>query len=237
MTPLSVDLAGAKLLGGAPAPLFALSFDHHRVNTLECERLCLMSDRIATGEMIFLLAEELGVELSKDIADSLYTAICSDSGGFRYALTSAETHRIAARLHESGADFEYICRRLFECKSAAQVKLIKLAYNKLAFMRGGKCAYVAITAGEAEECGAKSEDFDCVNSIPREVDGVLVSAVVRAHKGGSKISLRSSGDVDVAAIAQKYGGGGHYHAAGISLDCEVPQAEETVKKIFGETEL
>ncbi|MBP5156005.1 MAG: DHH family phosphoesterase [Clostridia bacterium] len=235
--PLSVDVAGPQLLGDIEVPLFAISFDHHLVNTLECERLCADSGKIAAGEIIFALAEELGAEITKDIADSLYTAICSDSGGFRYSLTSAETHRIAAVLHEAGADFVTINRRLFESKSKAQFELCKLAYNKLRTLRGGKCAYVAITKEEMDECGAVDDDFDCVNAVPREIEGVGVSAVLRPRGCGCKVSLRSSADVDVSAIAKRFGGGGHFHAAGFSLDSGVEDSETVIRKIFEEAEL
>jgi phosphoesterase RecJ-like protein len=235
--PLSVDVAGPNLLGDIKVPVFALSFDHHLINTLECERLCLDSGKIAAGELIYELAAELGAKITKDIADSLYTAICSDSGGFRYELTSAQTHRIAAELHEAGADHAVICRRLFECKSRAQYELLRLAYNKLRLTRGGKCAYVVVTKEEKDACGAGDGDFDCVNSVPRELDGVEISAVLRARGNGFKVSLRSSGDTDVSAIAKRYGGGGHYHAAGFTLECGAEEAEAEIRKIFEEAEL
>ena len=235
--PLSVDVAGPQLLGDIKAPLFAICFDHHLVNTLECEKACIDSGKIAAGELVYELAAELGAEITKEIADSLYTAICSDSGGFRYSLTTAETHRIAAKLHEAGADFVLINRRLFECKTRAQFELSKLAYNKLRVMRGGKCAYVAITKAEMDACGATDFDFDCINAIPREIDGVCVSAVLRARGNGCKVSLRSSSETDVSEIAKRYGGGGHFHAAGFNLNAGVDEAEAEIRKIFEEAEL
>ena len=235
--PVSVDVAGPKMLGEIEIPRFALSIDHHLVNTIECDRLCLMPERIAAGEIIFLLADALGVEITKEIADSLYTAICSDSGGFRYSLTTAETHRMAARLHEAGADFVLINRRIFECRSEAQFRLTKLAYNKLRTMRGGKCAYVAITQKEIDSCGASDSDFDCVHAVPRELDGVCVSAVIRARGSGCKVSLRSSSETDVSEIAKRYGGGGHFHAAGFSTETSVEETETEIRKIFEEAEL
>ena len=235
--PLSVDLAGPKLLGKAEAPRFALSFDHHLINTLECDRLCLMNRLCSCGEMIFLLADEMSYEPDADCAAALYTAICSDSGGFRYSLTSAQTHRMAARLHEKGIDFAYINRRLFESKTRAQTELIKFAYNNLRFVKDGKFAYVAITVDDLKKCGADDSDVDCVNDIPRSVDGVLASAVIRERGDGVKVSLRSSDSVDVAAIASRFGGGGHYHAAGLSLDCKAEEAAKIIERIFSEIEV
>ena len=234
LIPVSVDIAGPKMLGNAEIPLFALSIDHHKVNTIECERLCLLSDRIAAGEIVFMLADELGVALDRQLALYLYTAICSDSGGFKYDLTTAETMRYAARALETGIDFAMINRRLFESLTASQVALIRCAYNKLQLLCGGKYAIVVITKEEADECGVSDADFDCIYSVPREIEGVLASAVIRPKNGGAKVSFRSNADIDVAELAQRYGGGGHFHAAGLSLESGVEEAEALVKKIFSE---
>ncbi len=233
-TPISVDVASPKMIPAITLPEFELSLDHHKVNTIPCKRLCNMSDFIATGELIFLLMKELGVFMTKEIALCLYAAICSDSGGFRYDATTPQTHRIAAELLEKEIDHAYVCRRLFESKTKEQMALEALAYSKLKVICKGKFAYVAITKEEFLATGAEESDYDSINNIPRQIDGVSVSAMIRSKNGLTKISLRSNDNVDVAEIAQQFGGGGHYHAAGFSLDCDVNEAEETVQRIFGE---
>lgn len=236
-TLISVDVAGPQVLGGAKNKSFALSVDHHKVNTVDCERLLVMSDRIACGEIIYLLLQEMGIELDYDIATALYTAISSDSGGFRYDATKPETHIIAAKCLEEGIDFADINRRLFESKTLSQVALTKVAYKNLELLRGGRFAIVAITPEEVAECGASETDFDCINSIPREIAGVLASAVIRQKAGGIKVSMRSNADIDVAELAKQFGGGGHYHAAGFSYNGSFEQALDIVRKLFSEIEL
>ncbi len=236
-TLISVDVAGPKMLGRAKNSFFALSVDHHKVNTVECERLLVMSDRIACGEIIFKLLDELNIELDYDIATALYAAISSDSGGFRYEATKPETHVMAARCLEAGIDFADINRRLFESKSLSQVALTKTAYKNLELLRGGKFAIVAIRPEEVKECGATETDFDCINSIPREIGGVLASAVIRQKADGIKVSLRSNADIDVAEIAKAFEGGGHYHAAGFTHGGSFDEALKTVRKIFSEIEI
>ncbi len=236
-TLISVDVAGPKMLGRAKNSFFALSVDHHKVNTVECERLLVMSDRIACGEIIFKLLDELNIELDYDIATALYAAISSDSGGFRYEATKPETHIMAARCLEAGIDFADINRRLFESKSLSQVALTKTAYKNLELLRGGKFAIVAIRPEEVKDCGATETDFDCINSIPREIAGVLASAVIRQKADGIKVSLRSNADIDVAEIAKAFEGGGHYHAAGFTHAGSFDEALETVRKIFSEIEI
>ena len=232
LTPVSVDVASPKLLGNAKNTFFELSIDHHKVNTVDCERLLCMDDRIACGEIIYMISAELGVEMTKDIAVSIYTAISSDSGGFRYEATKAETYIIAARCIETGIDFADINRRLFESKTPEQVALIKTAYKNLELLRDGDFAVVGLDPEEVEKCGADENDFDCINPIPREIAGVRASAVIRKKGGIIKVSLRSNDDTDVSEMASRFGGGGHIHAAGFSLDCDFETALETVRKLF-----
>lgn len=236
LTPISVDVASNKLLGRAQNLHFALSIDHHKVNTVECDRLLCFPDRIACGEIIYMLGEELGVALTKDIAISLYTAISSDSGGFRYEATKPETYVIAAKCLETGIDFAEINRRLFESKTKEQVALIRTAYKNLELLRDGSFAIVALRPEEVEECGACENDFDCINPIPREIAGVRASAVIRKKGDIIKVSLRSNDDTDVSEMAAKFGGGGHIHAAGFSLDASFDDALMTVRKLFSEYE-
>ena len=236
-TMISVDVAGPRMLGNAKNTSFSLSIDHHKVNSIDCERLLVMSDRIACGEIIFLLMDELAIDIDKDIAIALYGAISSDSGGFRYDATKPETHIMAARCLETGIDFAEINRMLFECKTKEQVNLIKAAYRNLELIRDGKFALVAIRPEEVEKCGASEMDFDCINSIPREIGGVLASAVIRQKADGVKVSMRSNADIDVAEIAKTFGGGGHFHAAGFTHVGSFDEAVDIVRKCFTEIEI
>ncbi len=234
LTRISVDVAGPRMLGSAENKTFSLSIDHHKVNSVDCERLLVMEDRIACGEIIFLLMDELSVELDADIATALYTAICSDSGGFRYEATKSETYRMAARAIDAGADFASINRALFESKSRSQLALTKSAYKNLEMLGNGRFALVAIRPEEVAECGAAESDFDCINSIPREIAGVEASVVIRQKSDGVKVSMRSNTDIDVAEIAKQNGGGGHYHAAGFTYGGDFDGALEIVRNIFSE---
>ena len=236
LIPISVDVASTKLLGNAKNTRFELSIDHHKVNTVDCERLLCMADRIACGEIIYMIATELEAKLTKDVALCIYTAISSDSGGFRYEATKPETHIIAAKCIETGIDFADVNRRLFESKTVEQVALIRTAYKNLELLRNGSFAIVALRPEEVEKCGADENDFDCINPIPREIAGVRASAVIRKKGDIIKVSLRSNDDTDVAEMAANFGGGGHIHAAGFSLNCDFDTALETVRKLFSEYE-
>ncbi len=217
-TAVSVDVASAAVLGKlgsfCETNAFELSIDHHRGNSLPCKRLLAKDNYIANGEIIYELAHELGVELDKEMATALYTAICSDSGGFKYANTRAETYEYAAELIRKGADFVIINKLLFEQKTLTQISLERAAYNNLSFYMNGKVAIVSIDEKTAEALGVSDSDYDVLNQIPRQICGVEFSAVLRPRDGATKVSLRSNDYFDVSEFAKLYGGGGHIHAAG-----------------------
>lgn len=233
-TAISVDVAGPKMLTGISIPRFELSIDHHRINSIDCSLLCDMRSFAATGEIICSIARELGVRLTKELALPLYAAICSDSGGFRYDATRPETLITAAELIATGIDFAYICRRLFECKTIGQIELEKIAYEKLVICRNGKFAYISITPEEFMRSGATDSDFESLNAIPRQIENVLASAMIREKNGVIKVSMRSNAAIDVSAIALSHGGGGHYHAAGFSMHGSISDAISEIERIFAE---
>ena len=229
-TLVSVDVASPKMLSLPEAGYtFALSIDHHKVNTIGCERLYLRDDYIAAGEIIFELLRGLGVELSAELALPLYTAICSDSGGFRYQATRPETMHYAAELMATGIDFSRVCRLLFESKTPSQIAAEKLGYQKLELHFGGRFAMVAVTEEELRCAGSAEEDTEVLNDIPRRIAGVQMSAVIKPKGNLVKCSFRSGEDIDVAALSQTQNGGGHFHAAGFSKEnATVAQVRELV---------
>lgn len=231
-TAVSVDVASATVLGrfSDKCGEFELSIDHHRVNTLPCKRLLVKPDYISNGEIIYELAVYMGIRLDYYIAEALYTAVCSDSGGFRYSNTRPETYEYAAEFLRMGIDFAEINRKLFEQKGASQIALEREAYNSLSVHYGGMLAIVAIDAEAALSCGATDSDFDSVNQIPRQLKGVEVSAVIRPKNGEAKVSLRSNTYYDVSAFAKNHGGGGHVHAAGYQFNGSVKDAAESLIK-------
>jgi len=233
-TAVSVDVASKAVLGDfgefCEKRPFDLSIDHHRVNTLPCHRLLVRDNYIANGEIIYELGLEMGADIDMDTASALYTAICSDSGGFRYANTRAETYEYAAALIRKGVDFAEINRKLFEQKSKNQIQLEREAYNALTLHYDGKLAIVAMDKETVNRLNVSDNDFDSVNQIPRQISGVEVSAVIRPKGDESKVSLRSNRYYDVAELAKKQGGGGHIHAAGYRYNGTPKEAAEALIK-------
>lgn len=217
-TLLSVDVASPKMLSlPESAFTFALSIDHHEVNTIGCERLYLCDSYPAAGEIVYELLHALGIAITAETALPLYAAISSDSGGFRYQATRPETMRAAAELIATGIDFARINRLLFENKTPSQIAVEKLGYEKLELHFGGRFALVAVTDEELAKANATEGDTECLNQIPRQIAGVELSAVIKPKGEFIKCSLRSNEEINVAALAQTWNGGGHFHAAGFSV--------------------
>lgn len=227
-TLVSVDIASAPMLRGMSADLldsivFDLSIDHHKINTIACKQRLIFDTYPATGEIIALLGDAMGIALDKAIAYQLYAAISSDSGCFKYSSTRPETHTIAAKLIKTGIDFSKINRLIFENKSRNQIALEQLAYNSLEFYYGGKVCVVCLDNLPTDV--SVDSDIDCVNQIPRQIAGVEVSIVIRRKADEIKASIRSNDYYDVAALASSFGGGGHLHAAGCRFRTSIEDAK------------
>ena len=217
-TLVSVDVASARMLSEPEASFtFALSIDHHEISTLPCERKYLEDQFPAAGEMVYVLLKELGISFDVEIATALYAAISSDSGGFRYASTRPDTLRHAAELMETGIDFAKINRLLFETKQPAEVAIERLGYEKLELHFDGRFALVAVTQEDLSATSASDQDCEALKHLPRQIAGVQASAVIRPKGTEIRCSLRSNEEINVAALAAEFGGGGHFHASGFSV--------------------
>lgn len=231
-TKISVDVATPAMLGSMQEtlPPFDLSIDHHKVNTIPCERLLLRDDFISNAEIIAELYDQLSVGIDKEAAECLYAGISSDSGGFRYSNTRPQTMRLAARLMETGIDFAAINRILFDRITPPALALTKAAYSSIELFYGGKLAVVTISKEVYEESGANDADLDEIKGIPRRIAGVEVAALIRPKGEKAQISLRSNEYFDVAAFCREMGGGGHVRAAAFRVDGAPEQAKGMLVK-------
>ncbi len=229
---VSVDVATPAMLGGIQENfgVFDLSIDHHKVNTIPCERLLQKDYFISNAEIIADLYDQLSVGIDKEAAVCLYAGISSDSGGFRYSNTRPQTMRLAARLMETGIDFAAINRQLFDKITPPVLALMKAAYGSVELYYGGKLAIVTISKKEYEDSGASDTDLDEIKSIPRRIDGVEVAAMIRPKEGMAQVSLRSNEYFDVAAFCREMGGGGHMRAAAFRTKGTPEQARDMLIK-------
>ena len=227
---VAVDIADEKLFG---EPLYTgyrgrvdLCIDHHLSNTRYAEALFLR-ECAATCELVYEVLAASHAEITKEIADCLYTGLSTDTGCFRYSNTTPHTYRLAADLLEAGADAAEINRVMFETKTRTYLKLEELVLNNLQMYFDGKCAVVTVTKEMFRQSGSNESECDGIASLSRRIEGVTVGVTLREREDGTfKVSLRTYAPVDAAKICGKMGGGGHARAAGCELSTEHFEAEK-----------
>lgn len=232
------DRAGADLsvseYGVLPVPgweeVLTVNTDHHISNPGFARINWVEPRRAATGELIGMLAEELGVELSGELGKALYLALVSDTGNFSYGNTSAECLGMAARIVAAGLDVASFTAVYENNWTLQRMHLWGRLMSEIVLHSGGAVAASVVPLRYLEEAGLKKEDLEGFASWLRRLAGVRVALFVREDgPGRSKVSLRSMGDVDVQEVASLFGGGGHAAAAGAELSLP---AEEAAKEIL-----
>jgi phosphoesterase RecJ-like protein len=204
--------------------------DHHvSAGVLPPGPRYLDPDAAATGELIYELALANGWPVTQAAARGLYVAILTDTGGFRFSNTRARTLRVAADLLEKGVDAEMIYLEVYARAPEGRPRLFAEALQTLVVEPEYGLAWVTVPPGAIERLGVSSDDLDGVVEFPRSIEGVRMALLFREiSQGRVKVSLRSVGDVDVAAFAKPYGGGGHTKAAGLSLSGSLAEVQQTV---------
>ena len=185
----------------------------------------------ATGELVFELATGNGWPITQAAARALYVAILTDTGGFRFSNTRPNTLRVAADLLETGVDPEEIYLEVYARAPEGRPRLFAEALQTLVVEHEYGLAWVTVPPGAIERLGVSSDDLDGVVEFPRSIEGVRMALLFREiSQGRVKVSLRSVGNVDVAAFAKAYGGGGHTKAAGLSILGSMADVQATVLK-------
>ncbi|HSD94316.1 MAG TPA: bifunctional oligoribonuclease/PAP phosphatase NrnA [Syntrophales bacterium] len=204
---------------GEEAPRIAgieriVNIDHHISNDRYGHLTLTDPEASSTGEMIFRLIDGMGIELTRDMAVNLYTAILTDTGAFRYSNTGPKTFAVAGRLLEKGADPAWIAQMVYETFPAVKIRLLSRALSTLEFDWQGRIAAVTVSKKMLEDAGAQWEHTEGFVEYPRSIEGVQVAAFFsEISEGLYKVSLRSKGRFSVEEVARKFGGGGHINAA------------------------
>lgn len=208
--------------------IYTINIDHHPTNTEFCNYNYVSPDSSAVGEIIYMMLNIMQISLDLAISTCIYTAITTDTGGFRYSNTTNTTHLIVADLVKNGINVAEISSILFDQVSLEKVKLIGAALNTLELFENGQIAFLTITQKMLEETGAGYDDCDGIINWGRNIYGVKVAALFTQRKGEIKVGLRSNSDVDVSVIARSLNGGGHKKAAGCTLKGELDHIKETI---------
>lgn len=211
-----------------------LVIDHHRSNDGFGRDNLVMGHRAACAEIVCEVIEEMGIPLDRDIAEGIYVGASTDTGCFKFSNTTANTHLVAAKCLEVGVDGGEINRALFETKSRARYEIERMLFSTMQFFRDGKIAVALITREAQQKTGADSDDLDAIAGIPRQIEGVEVGlTLTELDNGKTKVSVRTTKEVDASAICTMVGGGGHLRAAGATLPCA---SDEAIRRMLDATE-
>ena len=230
-----LDISDVKRLGQLADSVRALRvpklvIDHHLASDEPAGTITLSdTTACATGELVFDLATTLGVEITEPIARALYTALLTDTGGFRFSNTSPRCHAIAGRLLAAGIDPEDMYRRIYASVSLARLQLLRDALETLRVDEASGVAWISVPAGALEQYGLQSEDLDGIVEHPRSITGTRLALFFRdLGHGKVKVSFRSTGDVDVNRFAKQFGGGGHAKASGALIAGSMDEVRDRV---------
>ncbi len=205
-----------------------LCIDHHISNSSYAQNLLLDENASATCEIMFDLLQELDVKINLQMANALYTGMCTDTGCFKYSNVTPKTFRTAAKLIEFGAEHAKINRIMFDTKSYARLKLESAVVSNMQSFFEDKCKLTYINLDTISSANAQEDDIDGLSSIPRQVEGTLVGVFLREKEDIYKVSVRTSGEVDASEICKRLSGGGHICAAG----CELPKDFNKAKNMI-----
>lgn len=211
-------------------PVDALVIDHHLPGD-EPPGKTMLSDTAAcaTAELVFDFARERGLTISTPIAKSLYTALVTDTGGFRFGNTSPRCLAVAAELLTAGVDPEQMYARIYGSVPLGRLHLLRDALDTLEVDMTHGMAWVKVVAGALERHGVSSEDLDGVVEHPRSIAGVRLAMLFRdLGHGKVKVSFRSLAGVNVNTLARTFGGGGHARASGALISGSLADVEAKV---------
>jgi len=195
-----------------------ICIDHH-LDREDFAHIYLIDEKAtATGEIIYNLLKFLDSgAITKPIAESLYAAIMTDTGSFRFPKTDVETHHIIADLLQHGADPTEIYQKIFEEGPVNKLKLLGRALTSLSVLHGGRVATMVLLRKDFSETLTTEEDTDNMVNHAMSIGGVRVGLIFVELENGVKVSFRSKGDIAINALAKDFGGNGHKNAAGARI--------------------
>ncbi len=205
----------------------SIVIDHHETERPFGDIKWIEPQSAATALMIFYIIRNLGIEITGEMAVNLYAAIAVDTGNFKYENTSPEVFSISSELVRAGARPSIIYRELFESWSDSRFNLFIKVMNTLHVEDG--IASIEVSQKMFEDTSTTPDDTENFVEFLRVMKNVNVSVLFRQiDEDHYKLSLRSTGDFNVAAVAKSFGGGGHKNAAG----CRIRERLSTAKKML-----
>jgi phosphoesterase RecJ-like protein len=198
---------------------FIVNIDHHSTTRSFGNVNWIDSTAAAVGEMIYNLCKALGLEVTKEIAECIYTALLTDTGSFHFSNTTERTLKIASELVKRGVEPARISQALYYSHPFSKIRLLGLALSTVERDETGQIAWINMSQDMMCEAGACDEDAEGIVNHALSVGEVQAVAFFKELATGVyRVSLRSKGRNNVAKVAELFGGGGHRNAAGCRVE-------------------
>jgi len=195
-----------------------LDIDHHLGNSHFGALNYVIPTEASTGTCVLRLLRALKVPITPDIATCILTTIMTDTGAFMHTNTTAAVLRMSAEMVELGADKPLITEEIFANKRFAATKLLGMALERAKLEDDGRYCWTYVDEEMLREANADGEDTEEIVQHLRAVDGVEAAALFKDYEGAVRVSLRSSGRINVQAAAAALKGGGHFMASGLTFE-------------------
>jgi phosphoesterase RecJ-like protein len=207
-----------------------INIDHHPSNPLYGDLFYVDPNAPATGQILFELMKSEGFPIDRDIAENLFVAISTDTGSFQYQNTTSRTFEIAAELVAAGVEVGRVSQQLYESYPRRRIELLRELLGTMRFEGKGRVASFSLSRATAAHLGVLPEDNEGLIDHIRAIRGVIVAVFFEElPEGKVRVSMRSKDEaVDVCAICQKFGGGGHTLAAGARVRGSLAEVEHRV---------
>lgn len=231
-TVVSVDMAARSLFPDNALPYLPrvdLAIDHHPSQEFFARETCLDAGRAACGELIYDIAGLLG-PVTREMAVPLYVAVSTDTGCFVYGNTTADTHRTAAALMETGIPAAELNKRHFRTKTLKRLRIESRIVEGMELFDGGETAVAAVDLAMVAQLGADERDLEDIASFVGQVEGVKNAITIRELRPGTcKLSLRTDPEVlNASRVCALLGGGGHAAASGATVEGSVEEAKRAI---------
>ena len=203
--------------------------DHHGSNSMYGDLNFVDPKSPACAQLLVVIFNYFGIEITKEIGTCLLTGIITDTGGFAYSGVTEETFEFTARLVEKGINVSKIYQKVFSAMTVSRFKLNRIAMNRLELLEDGKIAFTYITKKDELDVDAQSGDYEGIVAQGRNIEGVEVSVFLRETENDIiKVSLRSKDYVNVSEVCVAFGGGGHPRAAGCNIQGTIESAKKQI---------
>lgn len=232
---VAVDVAAASLLPDNAAPyrdILRLTIDHHGSQEFFAAATCVDASAAACGEIVYHLLTAV-TPLTPEMALALYVAIATDTGCFVYSNTTAQTHRIAAALMETGLSVSEVNKTLFRTKSRTRLAMESRMISAMELYDHDRVAVLSIPLSLRQELSATEADIEELSSLAALVEGSDCGITLRELSPGTvKLSVRTGPRVDACALCRLLGGGGHRAAAGATVRGTMDDARRAVLSAY-----